>query len=538
MKNIFSAIAAAMLVLSIVFVNAQAGNTDWGSNKFIANNSDKCVVSVTENGWIYVLSQYGPSFSSTENGYTLYVSEDEGWTFTVALDMAFEVDDYILKDVDMVATGDDPTNIKVFIAELRNTGNLGTSSGSFSIRKYEPGTAQLIYQKTIGMDPGYSVSIASDSRSPGGDHIPFAVAAAYTAYSSSSQLDELYLVYDADGGTNFDFRLLHEWPGLNRVSITTGRTINQDLGYYGIAFETNFNHTTGLGDVGLFIGRPTFNAPDWAEPVIINHANSFLNAKVCRPSICLYQNKLGQVAGSNFVPMVVAMEYHYNTGLTDLVTASFTQDYEYLGYIPLVPLLTQISIEYPFGSSTTENEKNPDLMFDKTYDNFLMTYSTEDPEELIYGGIAATSLLSNSWWTMGNYRNNTGDLPDNPLPSVDIDLSKGKAVFAWKDNYNGIASPAKAYVDAEWWVVGTDEQSIEQDIEVYPNPVQDRLYINLDKKSRLTYSICNISGQVVLEGNLEADEIEIAIPENINHGIYLLNVKSEGQSFSKKLVVQ
>jgi hypothetical protein len=535
MKKFLHSGMTAMLVISFFVANAQY---DWGSNKFIANNSKKCVISVAGNGWIYVLHQFGTSLSSTQNGWQLYVSEDDGWTFDLEMEQSYDSEYYYLVDVDMVASGDDASNIKVFIGEIRNTGSSGQTEGSMTIRRYMPGEMQLMYQKFHGTDHAYSISMACDFRAPGGDAIPFCVSAAWTQENTSIQTDELNYVYSNDGGDTYHYESLYAFPGIHRVSLALGRSLMLDLGFLAVAFEVNYDAQSDMGDIGVMINHLAAINNNWTEPVIVNFKHSFLIGKVSRPAISMMQTLTHDIAGHDQVPIVIAMEDHSNASNSDLAIAHFSDDYAWNGILPLVPTMDQVVIAYPYGTNSPVQEKNPHLMYDRGFNNFLMTYSTEDTEELIYTGTNVDNLLNDDWWVMGNYRSNTGDLPANPIPRVDIDLSKGKAVFAWRDNYIGFLSPAKSYVDTEWWVVGTEEHLDGPEVSVYPNPVHDRFFIKGDNNTRFSYSLCTLLGQVVLEGTSDQAETEIILPDMVNQGVYLLMVKSGNRSLSQKVLVQ
>lgn len=535
MKNRIKTIIASMLLYPVMAASAQP---EWGANKFIDAFSDKCAVSVTENGWIYVLHQFRPSLTSELNGWRLYESTDGGWSFSLAAERSNDVNDLDLKDVDLVATGDQESNIKVFIGELWNTGSNGSWNGRIAIIRYMPGTYQLVYEKFHGTDPAYSLSLASDSRAPGSDASPFAVAVAWTGYNSALQADELHLAYSLSGGDIYTYRNMYQFPGINRVSLSLGGNSQLDIGYYAIAFETNYDAGSGLGNAGLFLGRISSFANAWAEPVLVNTKFSSLIGKVSRPSVCIMQDQNDYVPGSNFVPLLIAMEDHSNASNSDLIVMRFNGTYQFTGFNPEVPDMSMIEITYPFGTNSSHHEKNPHMVYDRDYNHFLMTYSTENTEELIYTGIQAGNLFTDDWWVMGNYRSNTGDLPDDPMPHVDIDLSQGKAVFGWKDNYQSLLFPARSYIDAEWWVLGLPEGKALESVAIYPNPALDRITIQLQRPSEFIYGIYDSRGRVVMSGEGNQAQTLLNISPSIPRGIYLVKIKTPEGEIVKKMLLQ
>jgi len=250
------------------------------------------------------------------------------------------------------------------------------------------------------------------------------------------------------------------------------------------------------------------------------------------------QDATDYVPGSNFVPLLIAMEDHSNASNSDLAVMRFNATYQFTGFNPEVPDMSMIEITYPFGTNSSGHEKNPCLVYDRDYNHFLMTYSTENTEELIYTGIQAGNLLADDWWVMGNYRSNTGDLPDDPLPHVDIDLSEGKAVFGWKDNYLNALSPARSYIDAEWWVLGAPEGKTPGSIAIYPNPALDRITIQLQHPSEFIYSIHDSQGRVVMSGEGNQAQTLLAIPALTARGMYFVRINSNGSELVKKILLQ
>lgn len=76
---------------------------------------------------------------------------------------------------------------------------------------------------------------------------------------------------------------------------------------------------------------------------------------------------------------------------------------------------------------------------------------------------------------------------------------------------------------------------------IYPNPTVGHLFINLElrKRSEVTIQVINIVGEVVLSknlGNVKSKTLELDL-ENIPNGVYLVQVKNDNETLSKKVVV-
>lgn len=75
-------------------------------------------------------------------------------------------------------------------------------------------------------------------------------------------------------------------------------------------------------------------------------------------------------------------------------------------------------------------------------------------------------------------------------------------------------------------------------IKIYPNPVSDKLNIVLPRESNnCRIVITNVLGDVVKIMSLTAKETVLST-DNLNNGIYMLKVSSEGASYVQKIIIQ
>ncbi len=85
-------------------------------------------------------------------------------------------------------------------------------------------------------------------------------------------------------------------------------------------------------------------------------------------------------------------------------------------------------------------------------------------------------------------------------------------------------------------VIVNSQLSIDQneftELNIYPNPTNGEIFINLN--SAYTYALSTISGKVIQSGNsVNGNNLNLSDHEN---GIYLLTLKSEGSTITKKIV--
>jgi hypothetical protein len=82
--------------------------------------------------------------------------------------------------------------------------------------------------------------------------------------------------------------------------------------------------------------------------------------------------------------------------------------------------------------------------------------------------------------------------------------------------------------------LNVEKINAQQSIKVYPNPSSDFIHIDLSEPHNSTFSIIDMNGRVVIqEKTLDANYIDIRF---LNQGIYMLNLKIEGNIKSTKLI--
>lgn len=80
--------------------------------------------------------------------------------------------------------------------------------------------------------------------------------------------------------------------------------------------------------------------------------------------------------------------------------------------------------------------------------------------------------------------------------------------------------------------VGLIERDITE-VRLYPNPVNDQLFLDVEERSRLTYRIYDMSGKLKLEGNVTNKNIML---EKLSSGSYIIQFEQNGIPFTKKIM--
>ena len=85
--------------------------------------------------------------------------------------------------------------------------------------------------------------------------------------------------------------------------------------------------------------------------------------------------------------------------------------------------------------------------------------------------------------------------------------------------------------------VNVEEQSANE-VEIYPNPAKDVVYVSLNTDtSNVNWMLVNIQGQIVKKMNDVSSDFEIRL-DDVNEGIYFLNVSVDEKPIVKKIVVE
>jgi hypothetical protein len=190
---------------------------------------------------------------------------------------------------------------------------------------------------------------------------------------------------------------------------------------------------------------------------------------------------------------------------------------------------------------------SPAMNFDNFTDETLNFYNAVG-----YDGPPLEAMISNDYdgsdpssatWTDLAYISSPDFFDWTSSGDIDISSLSGSAVYvAFK--YTSTATDAATWEIDNIIITGNevvginDIQNIDAEVNIYPNPATDRVFISSDKNAQLSVNIYSLSGQKVM------DEINI-IGEgtidlgNINAGIYLMRCTDEaGNAAIKKLIIE
>lgn len=89
----------------------------------------------------------------------------------------------------------------------------------------------------------------------------------------------------------------------------------------------------------------------------------------------------------------------------------------------------------------------------------------------------------------------------------------------------------------EW--VGIDDPKEENGwVNLYPNPANDHITLQIDTPNKTNWSIFDVAGKKIRSGKISREQTEIQInTTHLNDGVYILKLQSGGKAISKKIII-
>ena len=87
---------------------------------------------------------------------------------------------------------------------------------------------------------------------------------------------------------------------------------------------------------------------------------------------------------------------------------------------------------------------------------------------------------------------------------------------------------------SEFSGIADSQEKPKNDLLVYPNPANDRLYISYTSENqKINFSIIDLLGKIILSSNMDADYIDISMLES---GVYFIQLNSENKISTAKFI--
>jgi len=202
-------------------------------------------------------------------------------------------------------------------------------------------------------------------------------------------------------------------------------------------------------------------------------------------------------------------------------------------------------------SAVTSSAYNLNAYKQTTVDFYFYSHSMEEGEDFWLRYFDGSSWTTVESWVSGTDFNNEGfyhatvsissldyTFPPEAKFRFQCDAS-GNTDYIYIDQLTITASLSAQSSDSNIELVSNQRRvvDIEEDMDLvlYPNPVEDILYVKLNIEEEAVVNIFNVSGQLVKALQIHTDETPINVSE-LASGVYLLKVTFEDEVFVKRFV--
>ena len=538
-KTTLSKLLVAAFALAIISPLAKAQTMGGDDLKVVDFNSDVQVRNktvVADNGWIYLMVHSG---RNTDNSNVrIYRSKDDGVSYQLISSWS-PSDDYRYQDFDIVVTGKDESDIKVWSVELMNKPGTYESRVDVFSRDANLENPVHTYHEDFSIVWLYNVAIATNYRAPCALGIcdPFALAFAYTGYNSTHKISFLDYVYSLDGGQTFTKNLLFVQDGeekIDKVDLSLGST-SATMGHstwplMGVVFE--MNKKVGKSDIGFlsnFVDNPLNYK--WTDPITVSVGNLSYSPKI-QMLLDEDNNTINGEQCHNF--MITYSNYDSGNLNWDIRYVRPKTSFKYIvGHTPAMG-----DMEEGLLISSPQDETNSGLGYDKGANHYLITYSQKEG--------SGTNTLKYFWVNYNDIHTDfssiskytyTSSTNDIYTPQVDISPTRGLVCWSWAEHLPG---KRIVWTDTEWSTSSdVEEVTMPQSIvQLAPNPATDHIVISLPTEADYKATLHDTQGRTLAAFAFSGKEYKLSL-QDFAKGIYLLRILTPtGDSYNRRFVIE
>lgn len=511
-----------LLIFSSLIVAAKA---QFGADVYYntnANNHVNTEVTTAFNGWIYTATSVEDPVAN-KGGIEIRKSIDGGLTWET-------VDFYFPTDVrytshDIVVTGTDSASLKLHLVGVNH--NLSSNNYTLFIDTYDGVTGAFTgspYNLSNGANKIYDVEIASDYKYPAVGATPYSVGVLFSSYSAIR--DSIISVVSLDGGITYNTKqtVATTLSYFRNVSLDYGRSSSASNGRYFAAWERLGSSSSRTGNIYTSRNSSTVDG-SWITPENLDSLSSTM-INLCRnPRIAVQQSLVDNDSAS--VTAIVTVDRDY---LGD------GSDYDMLGFYNKRAHFTNFWYRFDI-VNTSEIDIYSDVVYEDVNQQFHLAFLDSTNHQLKYMTNTMQFTDPNSWTSVFTGINDTLSMTQSPKTRIAFRPVVNELAVTWIDTKNDGRGIAKIDVE-NFAFIGLDELVDQNDMSLFPNPVNDWMTIQLDEKlvKSATFRIVDLNGRLIESGSFD-QQAQLGINvSNYTNGVYLFHLDTEQGEITKRFV--
>jgi len=457
----------------------------FGNDIIINNNPIEnqyhVAVCTAFNGWLFATYSY-VNETLHEAAGALLKSVDNGNSWTVIFDELYPLDSSEFTSMDIIATGDSLSNLKVYLAAVVSNNNAGLGDGF--VNQYN-GVTGAYENNLLMIGSSYYIALSKDGTYPAYNANPYSLGVLYSRYSSHG--DSIIFYSSSNGGISLDNRqvVATTQNRFHKVAISYGISPAWSSGRYFTAWEEKAGFYSNTGHIYTSHTDPNFNS-SFTSPVVLDSLDPAALNNSKNPAIACQFNSSDNDS-ANLTEVVLFDKY-----------LSSENRYEIDGFYNMKS--TNTNHYYQFNLNPSSNSRQqPSVNFNPYDQTFMVTYYDSTIQKLPYLLHDFNMVNPDSWQVVSPGYNDSPDLT-SPYPKVVLNMGQHQGANAWSGN--GTGATCAALYDAPYLPTGFYCNLADDfNLWVYPNPSKTILNINFEIKSltNVTLTLYNIIGSPIGE---------------------------------------
>jgi hypothetical protein len=164
----------------------------------------------------------------------------------------------------------------------------------------------------------------------------------------------------------------------------------------------------------------------------------------------------------------------------------------------------------------------------------------------VYVGGSKPTGISSSDYMVLKINDETADLSGKYIYAGTGDREDNvSSIYAFEDNKIALTGSTYNGEDYQWTTQLLSESSFSvenpeylENVKLYPNPLDENQMLMIEGENLKSYTVYSLTGQLLQQGKFEAGSVHSIQLESLTKGVYLLKLKADKQTLTKKIVIR